>query len=275
MLDIIELTRPLNVLITAAVVVVGGLMVAPDSLHPTRVMLVAALSAGLVAAGANALNDYYDVAVDLVNRPTRPIPSGRVGITTTFILGWFLTLFGVGLGWGMGKSFASIAAGVALLLWFYNRRLKNTPLWGNLAVALCGGLAFIYGGMAAGNPVAALIPAGFAFLIHLGREIVKDVEDQQGDRLGHARTLPIVIGEQRAMKVAAAVLLVLAVGAVIPYFTNGYPVRYIYLMTIFVSLPLFLLAIQMMFNILLISPKIISNTLKILMLNGLIILYVQ
>jgi len=196
---LIELTRPLNTLITGLTVVVGGLIAGKSEQFDPAILIGAAIVAALVAAGANAINDAFDAVIDLINRPDRPIPSGEVSRILAALWGLLLTVTGVIAGWTMSVMLGLIATIVGVLLYLYNSRLKRTPLTGNIVVAICGGLAFIYGGVAVGQVGKALIPACFAFLIHLGREIVKDVEDLPGDLAVGARTLPIVAGRKTAL----------------------------------------------------------------------------
>ena len=68
------------------------------------------------------------------------------------------------------------------LLYFYSARLKRTVLIGNLVIGLMTGMAFIYGGVVVGRMERAVVPAIFAFLVNLARELLKDVEDMEGDR---------------------------------------------------------------------------------------------
>ena len=95
------------------------------------------------------------------------------------------------------------------MLAFYSLSLKNSLLWGNVLVAFVGAIAFPYGALAAGDLGRSWIPALFAFLFHLGREIVKDIEDVAGDQIRGERTLPLAWGRTQAAVLAAFVYLVL------------------------------------------------------------------
>ncbi len=271
---LLELTRPFNAFITALTVVVGGIIAGKDVEFSVWRLIVAGLSAALVAGGGNAINDAFDIAIDLVNRPKRPIPSGRISRFVAFLWGVTLMFCGVGIGWLLGREFGIVASSVAVLLYLYDYRLKRTLLLGNVAVALCGGLAFVYGGLAAGNYQAALIPAGFAFLIHLGREIVKDVEDEAGDRVVGARTLPIVASKRAALGVAAGVLIGLASLTPIPFVRGVYGQWYFVMVMPFVATPLIILAFQLAYGLGTRGLRRVSFSLKIIMLTGLASLYV-
>lgn len=258
---------------TFLTVFIGGLIAAPESYSIQPTLIGAAVAAALIAAGANAINDAYDAVIDLINRPDRPIPAGDVSRISAAIWGWMLTALGVTGGWLLSRPLGVIALAVAYLLWIYSSRLKKRPLSGNIAVALCGGLAFIYGGIAVGSVKEAVIPALFAFLIHLGREIVKDVEDEAGDRAAGARTLPIVIGRLQSLKIAAGVLLSLALAAPVPHFFSLYRELYLFLILPMVSIPLVLVAVLLLREPDAAMLRRISNGLKIIMLTGLASLY--
>jgi len=231
----LQLIRPVNVAIAAGAVLVGALS---SGLRPGESVWLACLVAGLVTAGGNAINDVYDLEIDRINRPRRPLPSGRIRRKRAAVLGAILLLLGVGISPTLGWWGFTVALMVALLLVAYSARLKGTILWGNLVVSLAAGLAFVYGGIATGRPGTALIPAGFAFLFHLGREILKDAQDVTGDRAGGARTLPAVIGVREALGWAGLFLILLIVASPMPYLAGRYSLSYLIVVVLGVDLPL-------------------------------------
>ena len=218
------LPRPLNGLITALSVGVGLWTAnAPPTWGPG---LIAALSAALINGAGNAFNDLIDIDIDRINRPDRPLPSGRISPFIAGVQTLALSLAGCLLGFWLSPWHGSIALGVALLLALYSIFLKNSLLWGNILVAFVGALAFPYGALAAGDLGRSWIPALFALLFHTGREIVKDIEDVAGDRLRGDHTLPLRWGRNRAGWIAAAVYLLLLAIAWIPFFTGLYGAAY-------------------------------------------------
>ena len=190
-------------------------------------MVFAVLSAMLIAAAGNALNDYFDLEIDRVNRPGRPLPSGLVTPAFAYGIAMFFMTMGVGIGFVVSPGMGMVAAVVAGLLWIYAARGKRMALWGNLLVAAVAGLAFIYGGMAAGNPWRAAFPAMFALLMHFSREIVKDVQDEAGDRAGGARTTVIALGRKTTLIIAAVSLGILFLIIPLPYRSGLYNWRYL------------------------------------------------
>src|SRR5438309_8277925 len=94
------------------------------------------------------------------------------------------------------------AAALAVMI-AYSPLLKRRGLPGNVAVALVAGLPLMYGAIAVGRPKAGIVPWTLAIWLHLVREIVKDLDDEAGDRELGRRTLPIRLGQRRATVIAA------------------------------------------------------------------------
>ena len=219
-LSVIELVRPVNALIAFASVLLGGWISGrPGALSP---LMVAGMSAAFLAGAANALNDVCDAEVDRINRPKRPIPSGRVTKRQAKIASAILFPLGWILAGTVSTSCLILALGVSVVLLLYDLRLKRIALLGNLAVSSVGGLAFVYGGLAVGRPADGLIPAGFAFLFHLGREIIKDTEDVSGDREGGAATLPVLRGIRTALATATGAFGILVLLTFVPFYLGLY-----------------------------------------------------
>jgi geranylgeranylglycerol-phosphate geranylgeranyltransferase len=197
------------------------------TIHPLMKVMCACLSGGLIAAGANAINDFYDIEIDKINKPNRPIAAGIIRPGEAFIVSIIFFLIGVTLGYLVNWKAFIVSGASALLLYYYSFRLKRTVLWGNLSVSFVTALAFIYGGIAVDRLSYALIPATFSFFYHLGREIIKDVEDVKGDRADHIVTLPIAYGEKLALQIAAAVYVFLIVLTFLPYLFKIFGIYYL------------------------------------------------
>ena len=206
-----RLVRPLNVVLFFAGVALGGVLAAGPAAFegsaPARLALAMA-SAACIGAAANAINYVYDVAIDRVNRPGRPVPSGQVTVRAAVALWAALSALGVGLGLALSLRHGAVAAASVALLWAYSARLKRTPGPGHLAVAAVLGLALLYGAWAVRDGAgAAWLGVAFAILTTLAREGAKAVEDVAGDAADGARTLPVVWGVRPTL---AAVLAVTA-----------------------------------------------------------------
>ena len=220
----VEVLRPANCAITFASVLLGGWL-GSGAISPP--LLLAALSASLIMAGGNALNDLCDVEADRINRPDRPLPSGRLSARAARLQTVLVSALGLSLGLLLPHPAPLIAALAIVGLLAYNLWLKGVPLAGNLVVSLLCGLAFLYGGAAVQAWRGALIPAGFAFLYHLGREILKDVEDREGDRRLRGSTLPLSWGKNRSLGLVTAVYLVLVLLTPLPFLYGIYGLPYL------------------------------------------------
>lgn len=218
------LPRPLNGLITALSVGVGALTA--DQLPAWPALVLAALSAALINGAGNVFNDLIDIDVDRINRPLRPLPAGRLSPNAARMQSLLLALAGCALAFGLSPWHGLIALTVAALLAFYTIFLTNSLLWGNVLVAFIGAIAFPYGALAAGDIGRSWIPALFAFLFHLGREIVKDIEDVAGDQIRGERTLPLAWGRAQAGMLAALVYLLLVGFTWMPFFMGLYGALY-------------------------------------------------
>jgi geranylgeranylglycerol-phosphate geranylgeranyltransferase len=265
------LTRPVNVLIGILSIFIGALIT--GTIQPLGQILLACLSGGLIAGAANAINDVFDLEIDRINRPDRPLPSGKVSPDSARIFA--LALFGSGIFLGALVNLPAflIASFSALLLYFYSARLKGTVLWGNLSVSLVTALAFIYGGVAVNRFYESLIPAGFSFLFHLGREIIKDTQDVAGDAAQHAVTLPIKMGAKFALQIATGIFLFLIGLTLLPYFFKIYGIYYLLMVTIGVDFVIVGVLLSVWRNP---APKNLgrmSNLLKADMLVGLVAIF--
>ena len=204
----LRLVRFTNLLIAAAGVLAGG-WIALGAFDLPKLLWFAALSGLALGAAGNAWNDICDTAADRLNRAPeqRPLTAGGIRRGTADLIVFLGSLVGLAAA-ALVSGRQVIAALVALAVMLaYSPRLKPLPAVGNIAVALIAGLPPFYGALAVGAPAAGVVPWVLAAWLHLAREIVKDVEDETGDRAIGRRTLPIVVGRRPAQVVAAGVAL--------------------------------------------------------------------
>ncbi len=220
----LRLVRVEHALMSAAGVFIG-LLLASGSLYnlltyPLSTIFLALLVPILINIGAFALNDYWDVDADLINeRFDRPLVFGALSRSTALTTGGLGLLLGI-LAAGMLNPMASaVAALFAILSLAYNRFLKDWPLAGNLAIAASMAIAFAYGGIALGFSPARMPPALMlltigALFAGLGRELVKTVQDMEGDKAARqSHSLPHVIGARASLVLAAVCYVLFAAAA--------------------------------------------------------------
>ena len=269
---IIQITRPVNFFITVASVFVAALLSSPEKI-PILNVLLAALSAGFTASAGNIINDIFDIEIDKINRPERPLPSGVLTINEAYVL--YLICFVISglLVVTISQIVVIIVLLSHLLLFLYSKYLKRIPLVGNITVAFLTGLVFIFGGVVVENPSAAIIPALFAFLINLVRELVKDMQDVEGDRAAGVITFPIKFGFQKTKYLITFITLILIPFTLYPFITKLYEIEYVIIVMVIVN-PLLVFILKKLFEDDSIrNLKKMSNLLKLNMVFGLIAIY--
>jgi len=270
---LIKIARPGNFLITILSVLGGGFIALQSfSGFPFADLFAASLAAGFIAAAGNIINDYYDFEIDKINRPERPLVSGE--ITKRAALKYYIALNGLGFLFAgyISLTILAIVLITASLLFVYSFKLKRVPFAGNLLVAFLTGFVFIYAGIAAGNAAGGIIPFFFAFLINLMRELVKDIEDYEGDSVNKIKTVPIVKGISFTRKIISALILLLIISSPLPFFYFNYNFEFLLLILFLIDLPLVNIFIRLNSD----SPdyRKLSLQLKTLMILGLGILII-
>jgi geranylgeranylglycerol-phosphate geranylgeranyltransferase len=209
------MSRPGNAVVGGVAALVGGYLGGSLGLAAA----VAATATVLGTGAGNAVNDYYDAEIDAINNPERPIPSGRLSRRDAALLAVVFFVAALVLTVVFLPPLA-IGIGVVnlVLLVGYSSHLKRMPLVGNVAVAYLTGSAFVFGGAAVKGVEFTIVLFALAALANLGREIVKDVEDIEGDAEEGARTLPVVWSGRSALAVASVAVAVGVVLSPLPYF---------------------------------------------------------
>lgn len=268
----ITLVRPVNCIITFVVVIVGALICSVAEYSKYVVFLVAA-SAALTAAGGNIINDIYDVESDKINHPERPLAKRIISIKNGWIAYLLLTVLAILMSSFINLVATTIVVLTSILLYLYSVRLKKIPLLGNVTVAYLTGLTFIYGGVAVGNVADAFIPAIFAFLINLIREILKDIEDIEGDKNVRLTTFPIKFGTTITLRLISLLTIVLIVITFYPFVNQIYKIEYFVIVMLLVN-PLLVYFIKLLYSD--VNHKNLnklSNMLKLNMVFGLLAIY--
>lgn len=191
-----EILRPVNGIMASIAVVLGAVIGGAAGVE----ILLAAISAFLISGAGMVINDYYDVKIDKVNRPARPLPSGRISMRAVAIYAGVLFGLGVGLSLFFNIAVIALAVGNSVLEILYAWRIKRLPLLGNVLVSWLVGSTYIYGALLTGQLFGASILAGVAFFANMAREVYKTATDYEGDRKGGARTVAVVLGSDRAKR---------------------------------------------------------------------------
>jgi geranylgeranylglycerol-phosphate geranylgeranyltransferase len=265
----ITIARPANVAMACAAVALGYWL--GQAAAGWSALLLALVAAAAAVGFGNIVNDLRDIKTDRISHPRRPLAAGTL---TTRQAGIFAVVLAVvALVAGFGRSLPhGVATVVPLaLLALYAWRLKAVPLVGNILVALLVAYPLLYGGLGAPRFERLWLPALFAFLLNLQREIIKDLQDETGDRAAGLTTSAALPAPLLRWCVAAATFVYLG-SVCLPVWFHQFGLVYGGV-CIFVVLPLHLYR-SMLFSKADYRSRlsIISLLLKLEMLAGLVAL---
>ena len=224
-LSIIKISRPLNLVIVYLSVLVAGFICSKDNAMPFQIFIAAA-SASFIAAAGYIINDYFDIKIDEINRRDRPLVSGLLSKKSAVIYYIFFSLAGLLFAAVINYTAFIVAGLTVMLLLLYSYKIKAITLLGNLSIAVLTGLTFIYGGISVNNVSFAVIPALFALLINFIREVVKDMEDIDGDTKNGIETFPSKFGFSYAKNFIVLVTVLLILFTCYPYIFRLYNIEY-------------------------------------------------
>lgn len=252
--------------------------------------LLLVISTLCIAIAGYIINDIYDVETDLVNRPDTVIVGKSVSEKTANNLFILFNIIGVLIGFYLshlvGKSsFFALFVLISVILYIYASYLKRTLLIGNVVVSFLVAFTVIIVGIFDLIPVindqnqanqiamfkVLLAYALFAFIINIIREMIKDIEDVDGDYKSGMNTLPILIGRERARNITFVVSLVPILGLIFYLSTYLYQqVLLVIYFLLFVAGPLIFVSIKIFQAKSKKDYKLISNVLKFILLLGLL-----
>lgn len=223
----LQLVRFHNLVLVFASVLLGGWLETEEVFNLD--LALAALSTALIAAFGYLHNDFCDKEVDRINKPKRPLPQNKITDKQVSVVGLFLASGGMLLALTINLYAFSLSLLALALLLAYNLRWKKSFMLGNLIIGLLSAGPFVYGGLASKKVTLCLVPATFSFLFHLGREILKDLEDHRADRHLKARTLPLELGSKKSLVVITVIFSSLMVLVFWPFLLNQLNQKYLIL----------------------------------------------
>lgn len=232
-----RLTRVWNLVIIAlAQYLAAAFLIDPATVLDPRLFILSVATVSIAASGY-VINDYYDIKIDLINKPERVVIGKSITRRYAILIHTLLSIAGVLLGLLLSWKIAAVNFASATLLWWYSNSLKRQPFIGNFVVALMTGVAiWLVDSLYKTGHMLIVTYASFAFFLTLIREIIKDMEDLKGDQTFGCQTLPIVWGMR---KTKYFIYGVLATFLMTVMFLNAYyhklPIDY-FLLFLFVPL---------------------------------------
>ncbi len=266
----IKLIRPLNGLVAALSVIPAASIACGELAMPWR---ESGIIFFLVSFGY-AVNDIFDLRADLINRPKRAIPSGVLSIKDAWITAVLFLIAGKIFLIGANPMFALYYLAVASALYLYAVAISSWLILGNVLVALLCASVFYLGALECEVESSAIellvLSATLTFLYHLGREIVKDIEDISGDKAVKRSSVPLKWGPDKAKTVVLAIFGVLIAATYIGYWQLGLSKSYLVAISLGVNLPLALIFVIYMKQDARAGARKTSLALKIIMLPALL-----
>lgn len=217
----------------AGVCVLLGQVLALGAVPPLHALGLGFACGFLLSGSALITNDYFDLEVDRINAPQRPLPAGVLTPPEAMALGLGTAILGL----VAAAAFGPLAFGVSLIIWLfgflYNWRLKAAGLWGNLIVAVSVGATFVLGGIIVGEPWNSTVWtfALIALVFDLAEEIAGDAMDAEGDRERGSRSLALVYGRTTALRISAALFGLMVALTLLPWGALGLVYRIPILLT--------------------------------------------
>ncbi|TYB31886.1 MAG: prenyltransferase [Candidatus Mcinerneyibacterium aminivorans] len=237
----LNLVRP-ELPFSAGVCVILGEIIALGSLPSFSIMFLGFIYGFFLSGSAMILNDIFDIEVDRVNSPERPLPSGMISSKEAIIFASVIT----GLGLLSALLVGSLAVILYIVFWLvgflYNWKFKEKGFFGNLFVSISVGFTNVFGGIVVDNPWSSsvLIFGLMIFLFDLSEEIAADTMDVEGDKKRNIKSIPILIGRKKSMYISSSLLFLEVLVSYLPLIFDFFGTSYLILISVTNMIILFL-----------------------------------
>ena len=228
--DAIEITRPINCLMGALTVVIGLLNTRSNvPLDKLTINIVLGVFTYIfLAASGNIINDVYDIEIDKINRPERPIPRGSISLKQAKELFFLYLIIGIILSLvntlilSLPLINLVLAFFFGFIAWVYAKWGKKSGFLGNIIVGVSFSIGLVYGAYLNSPIIPPYILFFFitAFSLLVAREIIKGCEDIEGDKNQGVKTLAIKIGIKSSRNISVIFVLIAVMFFILPIFTT-------------------------------------------------------
>lgn len=279
--DAFEILRPINCLMGTLTVIIG-ILNTRSGISP-HILLInfifGILTYFFVAGSGMVINDYYDIEIDKINRPERPIPRGSITLNQARLL--FFIYLTIGILFSIINSFIItlwylniiIASFFGFMGWLYAKWGKKSGFFGNIIVSISFSIGLIYGAVLNVSSIPIYIYFFFltSFFLLLSREVIKGCEDIEGDKEEGVKTLAIRIGIKKATYFAMISSILAIIFFILPIFSSiRSPILFLFSMIFGLVDVLYAIILMLKSNLERKDFKRISLTLKIGAFLGLV-----
>lgn len=213
----IALFRP-ELPFAAGVCVIMGEIIALGSFPSFQKLFLGFAWGFFLSSPSMILNDYFDIDVDKINAPHKPLPSGLISSFETITLTLITTLIGLITSLLIGLPALVLYIIFWIMGFLYNWKLKEMGLRGNLLVSSSVAITFIFGGFVVGEPwnKSVWVLSLMAFFINLGLEIAADAMDIEGDKKRNVKSIAIIRGKKFALSISRSLFLLAILTSFLP-----------------------------------------------------------
>lgn len=229
----IQLFRP-ELSFAAGICVIAGEIIALGSFPSIQNLFYGFICGFFISSSALILNDYFDLEVDRINAPNRPLPAGIISPPEVIAL----TIVATILGLAASAIIGIYALITSIILWIigvlYNWKLKETGLPGNIMVSFSVATTFILGGIVVGDPLNKIVLTFsiMAFFIDLGEEIAADAMDIDGDKKRNSKSIAIKMGRKVSLNISSVLFSLVILISFIPICYSWLGISYLIMILI-------------------------------------------
>ena len=230
---LIELIRP-ELPFAAGICVIIGEIIAFGGFPSFQNLFLGFMWGFFLSSPAMIINDYFDIEVDKINSPNRPLPSGLIQPASAIALAVITTLIGMAVSAFIGMTAVLLYIIFWLVGFLYNWKLKEMGLLGNLLVSSSVAITFILGGIVVREPwnKTVWILSLMVFLFDLGEEIAADAMDIEGDKKRNIKSIAILIGKKNALRISALLFVLMIIVSFLPVLLNLLGMSYFIIISI-------------------------------------------
>ncbi len=230
---LIELLRP-ELPFAAGVCVIIGEIITLGGLPSMSEIFLGFIFGFFLSGSAMILNDYFDIEVDKVNAPDRPLSSGLISPSMAVAFTIMISLIGLTASFFIN----SLAVLVYIIFWviafLYNWKMKEKGVFGNLFVSFSVAFTIIFGGIVIGDPwnIGVVIFGTMVFLFNLGEEIAADTMDLEGDKKRGTRSIAILFGKMKALYISFILFSVFVILSFLPFVLEVFGTSYLIIISL-------------------------------------------
>lgn len=229
----IKLLRP-ELLFAAGVCVIIGEIITLRTLPSFPEAISGFLWGFLLAGPAMTLNDLFDIEVDKINDPKRPLPSGLLSVNTVVIFTAVMTLIGIIVSFFISNDAVILYLFFWVIGFLYNWKLKEFGLLGNLSVSSSVAVTIVLGALVVGDPwnKTVLIFTLIIFLFNLGEEIAADAMDIEGDKKRNIKSIAILYGVKTALRFSTLLFISVIILSFLPFLWGIFGIDYLIIVSL-------------------------------------------